>query len=122
MTQKTLTIFLLCGISSIFSSSADALDEKATVLLEHFCFDCHEEGTEKGGLNLSELLTREDFDGALIFENLLTGKMPPSKKEQPDAEEKRAVLDWLVKRQKERSPKSTSTHTADDGLKPPSRP
>jgi|TARA_B110000037_G_scaffold211373_1_gene262846 hypothetical protein len=71
---------------------------------------------------LSELLTREDFDGALMFENLLTGKMPPAKKEQPDAEEKRAVLDWLVKRQKGRSPKSTPTHTADDGLKPSTRP
>ena len=49
-----------------------------------------DEGHVKGG---------EEVDGTLIFENLLTGKMPPAEKDQPDPEEKRAVLAWLAKRQ-----------------------
>jgi len=81
---------------------AGGLDEQALGILKDHCFDCHEEGAEKGGLNLDELLGKENFDGSLMFENLITGKMPPAKKEQPSPEEKRVVLDWLAKRQKER--------------------
>ena len=101
---------------------AASLDEKAVEVLEHYCFDCHDDASQKGNLNMEQLLKEDRFDGALMFENLLTGKMPPIKKEQPEAEEKRAVSEWLIKRQKERPPKSSSTHTADDGLKPSTRP
>lgn len=106
MKQRPLSIFFLCGISSLLPSSASVLDEKVLEILEHHCFDCHEEGTEKGGLNLSGMLTKEDFDGALMFENLITGKMPPDNKEQPSLGERRVVLDWLAKRQKKKEPES----------------
>jgi hypothetical protein len=101
---------------------AASLDEKASEILEYYCFDCHDAVSQKGNLNMEELLKKDSFDGALIFENLLTGKMPPADKDQPEAKEKRAVSEWLIKRQKERPPKSSSTHTADDGLKPSTRP
>jgi len=42
------------------------------------------------------ILGKEDFDGSLIFENLVTGKMPPADKDQPDAKEKRELLEWLA--------------------------
>ena len=89
---------------------AASLDEKASEILEYYCFDCHDAASQKGNLNMEELLKKDSFDGALIFED------------QPEAEEKRAVSEWLIKRQKERPPKSSSTHTADDGLKPSTRP
>jgi len=78
-------------------------DEKAVEVFEHYCFDCHGDGAKKGGLDLSGMLGKEDFDGSLIFENLVTGKMPPADKDQPEAEEKRAVLDWLAKVRERRS-------------------
>ena len=58
------------------------------------------------GADMGDGLTEDRFDGALMFENLLTGKMPPAKKEQPEAEEKRAVLDWLAKQQRDHHQKS----------------
>lgn len=80
---------------------AASLDEKASEILEYYCFDCHDTASQKGNLNMEELLEKDSFDGALIFENLLTGKMPPADKDQPEAKEKRAVLDWLAKQQRD---------------------
>lgn len=85
---------------------AASLDEKAVEVLEYYCFDCHDDASQKGNLNMEKLLKEDSFDGALMFENLLTGKMPPAKKEQPEAEEKRAVLDWLAKQQRDHHQKS----------------
>ena len=80
---------------------AASLDEKASEILEYYCFDCHDTASQKGNLNMEELLKKGSFDGALMFDNLLTGKMPPANKDQPEAEEKRAVLDWLAKQQRD---------------------
>ena len=121
MKQVLLIAFSIACLmgSEVFAAS---LDEKAVELLESYCFDCHDTASQKGNLNMEELLKKDSFDGALMFDNLLTGKMPPANKDQPEAKEKRAVSEWLIKRQKERPPKSSSTHTADDGLKPSTRP
>ncbi|MDB4809511.1 DUF1587 domain-containing protein, partial [bacterium] len=81
-------------------------DEKVVEVLEYYCFDCHGDGAKKGGLDLSGMLGKEDFDGSLIFENLVTGKMPPADKDQPEAEEKRELLDWLAKQQRDHDQKS----------------
>ena len=81
-------------------------DEKAVEVFEHYCFDCHGDGAKKGGLDLSGMLGKEDFDGSLIFENLVTGKMPPADKDQPDAKEKRELLEWLAGRQGKRGGES----------------
>ena len=70
------------------------------------CMDCHDGATRKGGFDMEGMLGEGDFDGALMFENLLTGKMPPADKEQPDAEEKQKVLEWLAEKQKSKAPKS----------------
>ena len=55
-------------------------------VLEHYCFDCHDDVSQKGEPEYGGTPQEGGFDGALIFENLLTGKMPPAKKEQPEAE------------------------------------
>jgi len=86
--------------------SAVEVPEEAADVLEHYCFGCHDSATRKGGLDMEELLGGEEVDGTLIFENLLTGKMPPAEKDQPDPEEKQAVLNWLGKSQEDASLKS----------------
>ncbi|MDA7667424.1 DUF1588 domain-containing protein [bacterium] len=100
-------ICLLVG-SMIFVTlpSVEALDERAAKNLETYCFDCHDDISQKGDLNLIGLLDRGDFDGTLLFENLITGKMPPADKKQPSTEERRIVLDWLAARQRESAPDS----------------
>ncbi|HJM65674.1 MAG TPA: DUF1592 domain-containing protein [Roseibacillus sp.] len=87
------------------SSQAESVGEEALQVFEQYCFDCHDGEVKKGDFDMVGLLDRGDFDGSLMFENLITGKMPPGNKKQPSAVEKRVVLDWLSRRQTERSPK-----------------
>ena len=90
--------FIVFSVACLMGPAVLA-DEKAVEVFEHYCFDCHGDGAKKGGLDLSGMLGKEDFDGSLIFENLVTGKMPPADKDQPDAKEKRELLEWLAGRQ-----------------------
>ena len=82
----------------------EKLDEQSLLLFESYCFDCHDEDVKKGHVNMAKLFDAGSFDGTLMFENLITAKMPPENKKQPNAEEKRAMLDWLAKRQAENKP------------------
>jgi hypothetical protein len=98
--RRIFVSFLSCAF--VFTGalqSAGGTEEKVYDIFENYCFACHDEASKKGGLDLEAFLKRGAKDGSLIFENLVTGKMPPPKKEQPEAEEKRAVLDWLAKQQ-----------------------
>ena len=80
--------------------SANSNQVEAEKLLAAYCFDCHGEGGE-GGVNLVGLLEQDSFDGTLLFENLITSKMPPSDMEQPSVAEKQVILKWLAERQDE---------------------
>lgn len=66
--------------------------------LQDYCIDCHEEGTEEGGLNLEQLLvTGGDIE---TWEKILlrvdTNQMPPAEEEfRPSAEEKATMLKTL---------------------------
>lgn len=68
--------------------------------LEKHCFDCHDDTTQKGGLNLEtvafSLTDRENF---LLWENVhdrvQRGEMPPAKRERPDAPATAAALKFL---------------------------
>jgi hypothetical protein len=105
--RRIFVSFLSCAF--VFTGalqSAGGTEEKVYDIFENYCFACHDEASKKGGLDLEAFLKRGAKDGSLIFENLVTGKMPPPKKEQPEAEEKRAVLDWLAKQQMDHDQKS----------------
>ena len=81
-------------------------------LFESYCFDCHDEDVQKGSVNMAELFDAGSFDGTLMFENLITAKMPPENKKQPNAEEKRAMLDWLANAKQTTSPPPTAGSAA----------
>jgi hypothetical protein len=100
------------GIASISlfvsaASAADPTDALVTpgdvgILLEDRCFDCHEEGTEKGDIrldNLSEL----PLDARLnlmnrMQEQVFLEHMPPKeKKSQPTEGERKDLVAWLSK-------------------------
>ncbi len=103
--------FLICYLWSCFLllgpiSSAPAFDERPKQLFQKYCFDCHDDVTEEGGLDLKRLLEIRGFDGRLLFENLAVQKMPPADMDQPSANEKQAMLEWLASQQKERAPDS----------------
>ena len=92
----------LAGANPITSTK---LKETALEQFENHCFDCHDDETRKGGLDLVNQLGKGDFDGSLMFEHLITAKMPPKNKKQPALKEKQLMLDWLAQRQTENAPK-----------------
>lgn len=98
--QISLLVFFLNLIS------ARGGDGQASHLFGDYCYDCHDDLTKKGNLDLMEIFKQGSFDGTLIFENLITGKMPPPEKTQPSPEEKKRMLDWLAASQPDHKPKS----------------
>lgn len=107
MNRTFVPILYLATAGLVFSCShAGAEEHKVPEILEHYCYDCHGDGSEKGGFDLEIFLGKGDMDGSLMFENLLTGKMPPAKEDQPDDKERKALLAWLAGRKQHDSPKS----------------
>ena len=106
-----LYLITISGLSVSFLSDSQSkvtlLEEESIGLLEQYCFDCHDEETKKGNLDLSDLLDDKGHDGSLIFENLITGRMPPADKKQPSSTQRRTLLDWLSKRQ---NPKAINSY------------
>ena len=79
-----------------------AADVKGSKQLFHqYCIDCHEGSHAEGNLDLSALLTKNNFDATLIFENIATGKMPPVDAGSPSDGERRKMLSWLAGQQLE---------------------
>ena len=70
--------------------------QRPDLLFERYCLDCHDEDIQKGNLDLLAFLDKPDANLTLVFENLVTGKMPPANKKQPSPEERQAILDWLA--------------------------
>ena len=75
--------------------------EEAKRFVATFCLDCHDSATKEGNVDLNLLVEQDALDGSLVFENLITGKMPPPDAEQPTDAQRRVVLDWLARRQQE---------------------
>ncbi|MCP4846558.1 MAG: DUF1588 domain-containing protein, partial [Verrucomicrobiaceae bacterium] len=105
----TATIAWVCFLGSLFFAEANPaastkLKEAALEHFENYCFDCHDGEAKKGDLDLVSLLKKGNFDGSLMFEHLITAKMPPKNKQQPSAKEKQLMLDWLAQRQAENTP------------------
>ncbi|MEE2781069.1 MAG: DUF1588 domain-containing protein [Planctomycetota bacterium] len=106
--RKTGTLLagsLLIGcILSLVSGTGVAGQEPATELFKTYCFDCHADGVEEGGLDLETLCNKPTFDATLAFEHLITQKMPPRDADQPSEEERIRMLRWLADRQIEAEP------------------
>lgn len=103
--MKALILRVL-PLVGLLAAELPAVDDATIEVLEWYCVDCHDSATQKGGFNLEKLLQEGEFDGSLVFENLVTGKMPPADEEQLETKEKRLVLDWLVAHQPEQKARS----------------
>ncbi|MCH2061240.1 MAG: DUF1588 domain-containing protein [Verrucomicrobiales bacterium] len=100
----TAAIAWICFLTIVVASEANPaafrkLEEAALVQFENHCFDCHDGETKKGDLDLVLLLGKDNADSSIIFEHLITAKMPPKNKKHPSAEEKKLMLNWLAQRQ-----------------------
>lgn len=94
-------VFPVGAISSISSETK----EKAQGYFEQYCFDCHDSETKKGDIDLTQMLTSNGtYDLELVFENLITAKMPPANKKKPNEKQRSVMLNLLAKRQESTSP------------------
>ena len=95
-----------CAVVAAWASWSGAAETKPDFqkavqpLLTQYCFDCHGDGSHKGGVALDEL--KPDSDAAQdrevwlkVLKNVRAGVMPPSKKPQPSDFEKRTLADWI---------------------------
>ena len=96
--------FLLVMIATPLAAAAKPekflIDPAVGEILENYCIDCHEEGTEKGKFRLDNL-TELPLDARLdvmnrIHEKVHFEEMPPKKKDQPTEEERRLLENWLA--------------------------
>jgi hypothetical protein len=73
--------------------------EKTADLLETYCYECHEAGIKKGGIrldNLGELGQQARLDLLnQALEHAFSGEMPPKKADQPSAEDRDALVEWM---------------------------
>ena len=67
--------------------------------LENHCFDCHDDETTKGNLNLLELGPLDETNAAVwksVWSQVALQEMPPKKKSQPDVIDRLRFTDWIV--------------------------
>ena len=69
-------------------------------LLSQYCYDCHADGTAKGGITLDEFksddaLVQDRELWAQVSKNVRAGLMPPQKKPHPTTAEQTKLFEWV---------------------------
>ena len=91
---------LLAGASVVFGAAEQGYKAKVEPLLKTYCYDCHGDGADKGGVALDSFtnFTALAADRKLwlgVWQNLETQMMPPAKKPQPSEAERRIIAKWI---------------------------
>ena len=92
--QIIVIIYFLTGMSSFAESQTHTL-------LKKYCYNCHDEDVQKGNFQLDVL--DKDISGGddaekwqFVLDQLNLGEMPPKKKKQPSAEERRFLINSIT--------------------------
>ena len=107
-----LVLILLATIYASTTKVSLRADEPKQ-LFKQYCLDCHEGPSAEANLDLAALLKTNPPNPTLIFENVVTAKMPPLDADQPSDEQRRKMLAWLADQQPESKPtafRRTSRH------------
>lgn len=95
---KNWTQFL--ALAFVVSAAAELPPKDVDAFLSQHCYECHDDSTAKGDLNLIDmefaLGKPANFDTwRYVFDRVEEGEMPPKKKPQPNEEEKTTFLKTL---------------------------
>jgi mono/diheme cytochrome c family protein len=92
-------LWLALGTSAADSSAVSDFSKSVQPILSKYCYDCHADGANKGGIAFDELKTGDkilDHDLWLkVLKNTRAGLMPPQKKPRPTADEQKAIETWV---------------------------
>jgi hypothetical protein len=102
--DKLRLIFLLVVMRALPAGADTAaalhFHQQIEPLLNEYCFDCHADGANKGGIAFDEfksdqsVLTNHTLWLA-VLKNVRSGLMPPPKKSRPTAAEQTRLVDWI---------------------------
>ncbi|MEO7413582.1 MAG: DUF1592 domain-containing protein [Opitutaceae bacterium] len=104
---RIAVVMVAAATLPVFASAADTpADPKLAVfrrdiqpILERYCYDCHGDGAEKGGVKLDGFNTAADLgDHGLwlrALRNVRSGIMPPVDEEKPSGAEAEKLMQWI---------------------------
>ncbi len=100
--MRSLSLAFLLLIPCVHGQSPDDVYKKIEPFLDRHCTDCHDDAEAKGGLDLYALAYKPNDPANFeawqhIFDRVKHGEMPPKKKKQPSADEKKKFLAELQK-------------------------
>lgn len=97
--MRVLALWIL-GLIPVLADPAASYRSEIKPLLEHYCFDCHGDGSSKGEFTMdrfsnlnAHLKDREHW--MAIWRNVRSQIMPPSEKDQLKFTEKRKLTTWI---------------------------
>jgi hypothetical protein len=86
--------------SAVGMSATAEFNQKIRPVLEEYCYDCHGDGENRGGVALDAFNTTTNFTDSRdvwwrVLKNLRANLMPPAKKSQPTREQKQLIQHWI---------------------------
>lgn len=100
--RLSLALVAVCGLLRASAAEPPAVtdfQQNVRPILSQYCFDCHADGANKGGIAFDELKADQailDHDLWLkVLKNTRAGIMPPHKKPQPTAEDRKKLEQWI---------------------------
>ena len=98
-----VVVCLIFGFASSRAAESPAtahFRERVQPVLREYCFDCHADGANKGGIAFDEFKSDDSLLGnhtlwLEVLKNIRSGIMPPAKKPRPSPEERKRLEDWI---------------------------
>ena len=87
--------------SALADELTEAFSDSVEPVLRQFCYDCHGNGEQEGSVALdqldSDLINGADAESwHAVLDVLNSGDMPPEDASQPDAADRRIMVDWMT--------------------------
>src|ERR1017187_5935561 len=81
-------------------TAAAEFNQKVRPVLEEYCYDCHGDGEERGGVALDAFNSTTNFTGSRdvwwrVLKNLRANLMPPAQKSRPTVEQRKLIEHWI---------------------------
>ena len=95
-----IALFCAGTFRALAVSAADQFRNEVQPILEKYCYDCHADGTDKGGVTFDEfksdtvMLNDRDLWWKAL-KNVRAGLMPPGKNPHPNEQELHKLADWI---------------------------
>jgi hypothetical protein len=96
------SVLITCSATAAESADVFKVHPEMDVLLDQYCFSCHDEDRQKGDIRLDQLASLSQNARLELLnkmqEQIIFEEMPPKKKKsQPSDPERKQMFDWVAK-------------------------